>query len=273
MPSPPPPPPPASSPPTAPTFLCPLPPPILLSSPKLSSWMGPVFYLRPTQTAPEDQCQLHPLSKPSVEHQGSLLSKHPETSPCLSTLTIRALRSKLEKLSEKKEEQKLPKSYSSCRHTGPNTRSSTSKDPTSSSGSYSRHQFKFIWFFVIFQWRGRSRNDEPDPYHDSADTEPDFIDQHFINKKSRSNKLNEDFVRVFNFPWVYTDWRTWDPQGPIPCLLQPVNCVRKKYHCSEFAVNDKVTAISRDLSSKKQRHGVLFSVLDDKKWYFVASLV
>ena len=136
MPSPPP-PPPASSPPTAPTFLCPLPPPILLSSPKLSSWMGPVFYLRPTQTAPEDQCQLHPLSKPSVEHQGSLLSKHPETSPCLSTLTIRALRSKLEKLSEKKEEQKLPKSYSSCRHTGPNTRSSTSKDPTSSSGSYS----------------------------------------------------------------------------------------------------------------------------------------
>ena len=92
---------------------------------------------------------------------------------------------------------------------------------------------------------GRLCNEEPDPYHYQADTESEFIHHYLVNNESRSNKLNQDFVQVFDFPRVYTDHSTWDPNGQIPRLQQPVNCVRKKYHRSEFAIYSEVTGISR----------------------------
>ena len=103
MPSPPPPLPTSLSPPTATSQPCPLPPPILLSFPKLSSRTGPAFNLRPAQTIPEKQCQLNPLSEPPVVDQPKnkpKTSPHLSTSPAqgLSASTIQALRTKLRKL-------------------------------------------------------------------------------------------------------------------------------------------------------------------------------
>ena len=83
---------------------------------------------------------------------------------------------------------------------------------------------------------GRLCDVEEDPYHDTEDAEPEFVLHPYVDSDYRTNKLNQDFIRVFDFPTAYTDRNTWDPKGQFPRLPQPVNCVRKKYTNNEYAI-------------------------------------
>ena len=108
---------------------------------------------------------------------------------------------------------------------------------------------------------GRLCDEDEDPYHDTEDKAPEFINHPYVDSDYHTNKLNQEFVRVFDFPAAYTNRNTWDPKGPFPRLPQPVICVRKQYTNNEFAVYGVVTGISRDWQANSKRTGYHFHFL------------